>query len=157
MRGRKVFIAQLFLKYILWAKLTLQCGYNSCHHGVYNLMNETDECNELNSIYPKINVHQDWSYLKEYLYRYTYSPASRDEIILNLIYSHKKKRRIWDMENTRWRWRQKIELCYHKSRNTRNQHKLKETRTNSLLEILKGVWPYQNLDFSILSPGTVTE
>lgn len=59
MRGRKVFIAQLFLKYILWAKLTLQCGYNSRHHGVYNLVNEIDENNELNNIYPKIHGHQD--------------------------------------------------------------------------------------------------
>ena len=53
--------------------------------------------------------------------------------------------------------RQRTELCYYKPRNNRNHQKLKGAREHSPLEILEGVWLYQNIDFSLLASRTVTE
>lgn len=53
--------------------------------------------------------------------------------------------------------RQRLKLCCHKPRNTNECWQPPETRKNSSLEPLAGVWPCGHLDFGGLASKTVTE
>ena len=55
------------------------------------------------------------------------------------------------------RWRQCLELCCHKPRNTCSHQKLEAARRNSSLEPSEEAWPYWCLNFGLLASRTVSE
>lgn len=58
---------------------------------------------------------------------------------------------------SKWRQRQRLELCYHKPRNTWGHQKLEKTRKDSSLEPSEEARPCCHLDFGCLAFRTVEE